>query len=323
MSWPEYKGRTVGFAKIMGELPVSDGTTAYEIMNFTATTTGFLENRFSLMPLIPEEWNNNLVGVVGQSSDPLSDTIAMQYMEWDGECPELLFFTTRGVFRFVPGNREGHFPFGSSEYGTYTSTDGYGSTSGHWNGLAEQFFYTEGGEEKSIVPQSVTMFSPQTEVVGNRVYFTFCDGGGAYVWDGSKIREFGYSTTPSQIHALGPQSNDGGEKANDGWTNGGGFSDGGRIGTLNYNITNWYEEDEILATTGGLEAGLWYYAVLYENEDGAYSTTSDKSGRVTMQFWASQVASARDKHGIQYLRRRFWLNNIPEGPPGTIGGKCL
>ena len=41
MAFPEYLGKTVGFAKVMGELPVSDGTVAYEIMNFTATPTGF------------------------------------------------------------------------------------------------------------------------------------------------------------------------------------------------------------------------------------------------------------------------------------------
>ena len=35
MSWPEYKGKTIGFAKVMGQLPVSDGSVAYEIMKLS------------------------------------------------------------------------------------------------------------------------------------------------------------------------------------------------------------------------------------------------------------------------------------------------
>ena len=57
MSWPDYKGKTIGFAKVMGELPISNGTLAYEIMNFTSSDTGFLENKFKILPLIPNEWN--------------------------------------------------------------------------------------------------------------------------------------------------------------------------------------------------------------------------------------------------------------------------
>ena len=55
MSFPEYKGKNVGFAKVMAEVPVSDGTLAYEILNYTATEEGFLENKFRLMPLVPYE----------------------------------------------------------------------------------------------------------------------------------------------------------------------------------------------------------------------------------------------------------------------------
>lgn len=310
MAWPEYKGKTVGFAKVMGELPVSDGTVAYEIMNFTATPTGFLENKFKLMPLIPNEWNTE--GKEGDTtSQPteLNKVLAMQYLEWDGESPELLLLSTQGVFRFDPSNRTGELAYGSTNAGDTSS-----------NGLVEQFYYTEDNVKTTIKPQGTTMFPPQTEVVGNRVYFTFCDGGGAYVWDGSRLRDFGYSVRPSTISALGPRSNRGTDDSNP-WKNGGGFSVQGRIGTLNYNLTSIKGSDPgFVVTTGGIEAGLWYYAVVYENEDGAYSSTSDKSSRVNIQFHVAPAATEANnsRHGIQYLRRSFWLNNIPKGPAGTV-----
>lgn len=308
MAWPEYKGKTIGFAKVMGELPVSDGTVAYEIMNFTATPTGFLENKFSLMPLIPTEWNMESPSETdlkpgNKQPDELKKVLAMRYLKWDGESPELLFLTSTGTFRFDPSNRTGHIAYGSTNLGDTSS-----------NGLVEQFYYTKENEKKSIKPQSIPMFAPQTEVVGNRVYFTFSDGGGAYVWDGHRIRDYGYSVAPSTISALGPRSNIGAGGKGTQWSNGGGFSVSGRIGTLNYNLTN--VSDDQVVTTGGIEAGLYYYSVVYENEDGAYSESAPKSSRVSIQFHVASVDGHRN--GIQGLRRSFWLNDIPKGPPGTV-----
>ena len=308
MAFPEYLGKTVGFAKVMGELPVSDGTVAYEIMNFTATPTGFLENTFKLMPLIPNEWNTLGKDALDTTQPTeLDKVLAMQYLKWDGESPELLLLSTKGVFRFDPSNRTGGLAYGSTNAGDTSS-----------NGLVEQFYYTEDNVKTTIKPQGITMFPPQTEVVGNRVYFTFCDGGGAYVWDGSRLRDFGYSVRPSTVSVLGPRSNRGTKDSGTQWKNGGGFSVSGRIGTLNYGLTSIKEE--LVVTTGGIEAGLWYYSVVYENEDGAYSATSDKSSRVSIQFHVASASTegSASRHGIQHLRRRFWLNNIPKGPAGTV-----
>tara|TARA_Y100001973_G_scaffold104020_1_gene172748 strand:+ start:10876 stop:13281 length:2406 start_codon:yes stop_codon:yes gene_type:complete len=311
MSFPEYKGKNIGFAKVMAEVPVSDGTLAYEILNYTATEEGFLENKFRMMPLIPYEWND-FVSNAGDTGprppEELSSVLAMQFMLYDGESPELLFLTKKGVYKFLPSSRMNTISYGSIE-----DEDPERPSS---RGISEQFYYSSDGTKTSVVPQGTPMYPPQTEVVGNRIYFTFCDGGGAYVWDGVKVRDFGFAREPSAPYVMGPASNDGAEKANDGWTNGGGFSDGGRIGTLNYNLQ--YGTGDGPVTTGGIEAGLWYYAVVFENEDGAYSVTSEKGNRVTIQFWVSQPTSKRDEDGIAYLKRRFWMCDIPEGPAGTV-----
>ena len=193
MSWPEYKGKTIGFAKVMGELPISNGTLAYEIMNFTSSDTGFLENKFKILPLIPNEWNLDEKNKKDFQPPEFNRVLAMKYMKWDGESPELLFLTTSGVFLFVPGNRTGAIPYGSS---------GAGDTSS--NGLIEQFQFTKDNAQRSVVPQSSVMYPPQMETVGNRIYFTYCDGGGAYVWDGVQVRQFGYTMAPSAPSVLGP-----------------------------------------------------------------------------------------------------------------------
>ena len=304
MSFPEYEGKTVGFAKIMGELPISDGTLAYEIMNYTATETGFLENRFALMPLIPSEWNTPKDGSPTQPPE-LSTALAMRHMLYDGECPEFLILTESGVFRFLPSNRVGTIPYGSIETDVSSS-----------NGLVEQFYYDQDNNINSVKPQSKRMFPPQMEVVGNRVYFTYCEGGGAYVWDGTRIMEVGFTQRPSNPYAIGPAP----IKYNQ---NAGGFSDSGRIGTLNYNLQKYDSDEQVMVTTGGIEAGLWYYAVVFENEDGAYSVTSDKSSRVTIQFRVVNPNSTSAMWGIQFLKRRFWVSDLPKGPTGTVARVLL
>lgn len=299
MSWPEYKGKTIGFAKVMGQLPVSDGSVAYEIMNFHGTKAGFLENKFKILPLIPDEWNsgNEKTGDSPQQPSELKNVLGMKYAEWEGEVPELLFLTSDGAFRFSPANRTGGISYGSSFYDDDSS-----------NGLLEQFYYTSENTKVSVKPQSEIMFPPQMETIGNRIYFTFCDGGAAYVWDGIRVKSFGYSTTPSTISAIGPRPDNSGVKG--GWSNGSGFSDPGRIGTLNYNLTNVIDSNVV--TTGGIEAGLYYYALVYENEEGAYSETSQKSSRVTIQFHVG-----KEPADVEKFRRRFFLNDIPKGPDGT------
>tara|TARA_R100001015_G_C4635122_1_gene203576 strand:- start:5480 stop:7849 length:2370 start_codon:yes stop_codon:yes gene_type:complete len=302
MAFPEYKGRTVGFAKIMAELPISDGKLAHEIINFHGTSDGSLDSRFAIMPLVPDQWNTEGKDFLIEFQPPeLSEVLAMQYMKFDGECPELLILTSNGVYRFLPPNRTGRIPFGSIETDVSSS-----------NGLVEQFYYDNSNLKRSVKPQTKVMFPPQTEVVGNRIYFTFCDGGASFVWDGTRIREFGYSQSPSNPYVLGPATEDGAKNKNTG-----GFSDSGRIGTLNYNLSTT-DDDKNVITSGGIESGLYYYAVVYENEDGAYSVTSEKSNRVNINFMVPPAGSLAADFGLQFLKRRFWICDVPKGPVGTV-----
>ena len=345
MSWDDYKGKTVGFAKVMGELPVSDGSLAQRIYNFTATEEGFLEAKLANMPLIPRNWiidtgsDSETVAIYRGPSDPAPEfntVYAMKYMEMHGESPELLILSSSGVYRFSPSFRHSvyHSPLGSSEY-----YEGYSESTAPTPGLAEQFLFSSSlvvdkdkynffsfakkaletdlvykRSLKRVVPQSEPNFPAQMESVNNRIYFTYCDGGPAYVWDGERIRSFGYQTTPSSPNAIGPSSNK--DFGDGGWNNGGGFSDGGRIGTLNYNLTN--AESDTVVTCGGIESGLWHYAVVFENQDGSYSRTSERSPRVTIQYHVTTPESEKTKWGLGFLRRRFWVNQIPKGPQGTV-----
>ena len=338
MSWPDYKGKTVGFAKVMGELPVSDGSLAYLIYNYTATNEGFLSNRLVNMPLIPKAWNPDS----DFNYSPVFENVyGMKFIEMNGESPELLMLTASGVFRFSPSFRGPilQTPRGSSEhypYGDVELEDLAGESFSFWvyvatagEGLRPQYLFqskvikkgigfTENKNVRTLVgitPQSTPMFPAQMETVGNRIYFTYCDGGGAYVWDGYRIREFGYTSPPSPPHVIGPASNRDSE-GDGGWANGGGFSDGGRIGTLNYDLTG--VKDGQVVTSGGIESGLWYYAVVFENEDGSYSQTSVRSSRVTIQFHVADPEADRTRWGLGFLRRRFWVNDIPKGPQGTV-----
>jgi len=336
MSWPDYKGLTVGFSKVMGELPVSDGSLAYEIMNFTANEEGFLESKMFNMPLIPKAWNQ--YDTTFNYPKQFKNVYAMKFIQMNGESPDLLIITADGVFRFSPSFRCSSLndPRGSHERYNTSEIEADGAEGSMFEfiarGLKEQFLFKsrtvkdiEGSDPNdnrhirtlvSVRPQATPMFPAQVESVGNRVYFTFCDGGGSYVWDGYRIREFGYQTSPSAPHVLGPASNR--ESAGSGgWNNGGGFSDGGRIGTLNYDLSAVTDEGEVV-TSGGIEDGLWYYAVVFENQDGSYSATSEKSTRATIQFHVTNPDSERTKYGLNFLRRRFWINHIPTGPEGTV-----
>jgi len=314
VSWPDYEGKTVGFAKIMGELPLSDGSLAYEIINFNLTEEGFLESRFRIMPLIPDEWDKRSGGE--QPSEFRSGVLAMKHFKYDGESPELLFLTNDGVFRYMPGFRSGQMPYGSG-YPAGAAGVGYGPEAASdptSHGIHEELYTDEDNNSHSVVPQGSLAFPPQMETVGNRVYFTFCDGGQAFVWDGSRIRDFGYSMVPSPPASLGPAPN---PSTLGGWANGGGFSNGGRIGTLNHTLAAVDEDNQTAVTTGGIQSGLWYYAVAFENTDGAYSATSDKGGRVQIFHHVVPVGNVGKSQGIDYVLRSFWVNSIPKGPAGT------
>ena len=86
MAFPDYEGKNIGFAKVMAEVPVSDGTLAYEIMNFSANEEGFLENKFKILPLIPNEWNTSgKEGDITTQPEELQEVLGMKYLNMDGE----------------------------------------------------------------------------------------------------------------------------------------------------------------------------------------------------------------------------------------------
>ena len=55
--FPEYKSKNIT-AKVIAELPRSSPQFAYQIDNFDVDHLGHLSNKFAVMPLIPDEWND-------------------------------------------------------------------------------------------------------------------------------------------------------------------------------------------------------------------------------------------------------------------------
>ena len=108
-SWKDYKGQAVGLARIMGESPFSDGQTAGLIKNWVVDEQGYLDSTYRIMPFIPYVWNGGLPPKAFEEID-LGDTkrsgvLAMKYVEFNGERPEILFLTNEGVFRYAPWSR--------------------------------------------------------------------------------------------------------------------------------------------------------------------------------------------------------------------------
>lgn len=298
MTWPEYVGRSVGIGKIINESPVSDGTFADEIMNFSRTDRGFLESGIGLMPLIPDEWRVTSTQKASSSSGSqpeafLGGVLAMKYLEMDGVSPELLLLTNDGVFRFDPSLRAG----GSSN-----------------PGLQEQLYWDLNNATESVKPGGYSRFPPQMESVGNRIYFTFCDGASAWVWDGNRVRPFGFSQRPGPPDVEGPAREAGGSP------NAAGFSVRGRIGTLDATFT-----DETGFRTGGVDEGRWRYKIAFEGPDGAISASSYIGGEASLRLALGTAlgiepdendedgSSERVVYGYEHLARRFLLQNIDVG----------
>jgi len=108
-SWKDYRGQSVGLARIMSETPFSDGMTAQLIRNWVVDERGYLDSTHRIMSLIPYEWNGGLPPKAFEE-DTLGNTkrsgvLAMAYNEIDGERPEILFLTADGVFRYAPWTR--------------------------------------------------------------------------------------------------------------------------------------------------------------------------------------------------------------------------
>lgn len=307
-SWKDYRGQAAGLARIMSEAPFSDGKAAQLIRNWVVDEQGYLDSTYRIMSFIPYEWNGGLppkaFEEITLGDTKRSGVLAMKYIEFDGERPEILFLTNDGVFRYAPWSRP-----------SVPQANNLGNL-----GLEEQFYYTPSNTATTIAPQSFPRFPPQVEVYGNRVYFSFCDGGGLWVWDGRRIRQFGFTQRPSPPLAEGPerglQTTDSGTGLiTDVGANRGGFTHGGRVGTAESTFAA--NDTSILLSAafrvaGGVDTSTYQYAVVYENTDGAYSSTSLDGSKVSIEM---EVAG--EDEPIERLLRRFRVHAIPLGPPGT------
>ena len=272
-------------AKVMTETTISDGKQAHKIINFDVDGQGFLNFNFRIMPLIPDEWNEDL------QPTAFSGVIGFAQGMFDGGVrPELLFLTTSGVFRYAPWLR---------------STGASGN-----NGIEEQFTHVNRTTwtSASVKPQEYQRFPAQSLQLGDRIYFNFGDGGTTWVWNGWKLRPFGFTTAPSSPAAFGPA----GDAAH---TDSTGFSVQGRIGTLTSNqlLDTAASPATVVKGSHGVKEGEWKYSVIFENEDGAYSQSSPLSNSVTLD--AATTSTTTDS---EVYRRAFWLKDIPVGPLGTV-----
>ena len=298
MTWPKYKGLTVGAAKVMSEDPLTDGSTALEIINFRLDERGLLDSTFRIMPLMDNdsfyELSGTTYGGLNYINGKDGKVIGLFTCKVGGSVPELLILSTAGVFRFQPWNSN-----------TTSTTD---------NIYDQQYYYRSDNTKETVVPQGLIAYPPQFERVGDRIYFTFCDGGGAWVWDQTRLRSFGYRNAPSATDAEGPSRSGTSPNA-------AGFSKAGRIGTIEPNwtlstndITADPIEDLPLTIVGGIDSGKWAYHVVFEGPDGAYSSTSPRGDQPTMRM---DVETDIEDPRPDRLRRRFRLYNIPVGPVGT------
>lgn len=295
-SWRDYLGQSVGIARVMSEAPFSDGSTARFIQNWTVDEQNYLDSAWRLMPLIPYEWREKLTQgtylgeLPGAPPTPFtskvkiagafqSGVVALKYIRMDGEIPELLFLTYDGVFRYTPWNR-------------YQSPT--------YPGLTEQTYYSLNNTISSVKPQAVLQYPAQMVTMNNRVFWTFCDGGGAWVWDRARVRPAGFTQRPSSPDSDGPKN----RKSTTGSLekNLGGFSNRGRVGTMISGVG--FDND-----ASAVENGEWKYAVAFENVDGSYSATSSMGGSVRMSYKLGGDIPAEGK------KKLFRVYNIPKGPP--------
>lgn len=284
-------GRSMGAARVVAEVPFSDGTTAYEITNFTLDERGILDSTFRLMPLIPAEWRG-----ADQPADLKRGVLKMVYTEFWGDVPELLFLckTTQAshasVARFAPWDR------------------GAGGVN---PGLEAQVVYAADNTTYNPQPQGEVRYPPQALALGNRVYFTWCDGGQAYVWDGVRVRPFGFHEAPGPCQVDGPAREDWDE----GQENSGGFSVRGRIGTTASDWTRLESVSNMERVVGGVDDGRWDYYIVFEGPDGAYSPMSPASNPATVRL---SVADPTEGRVTETMTRRFRVMSIPQGPEDTV-----
>lgn len=280
-TFPGYRAISVGGARVIDRAPYSDGTTARQIHNFNIDENGNLDSTFRIMPLIGS-------GHVSGGGNPWSAgiPIAMYFGRFQGEVPELVFITDTNVRRYAPWLRgDAGGPLETLYEWRYSRT-----------GLSSY-------ERLSVQPIDKRTYPPQFEQIGDHLYFTLGDGAGCYVWDRTenRIRRFGFQAFPGTPGCDGPSPvADGSSNLNN---NDGGFSVPGRIGTISGN----------LFTNGGVDAGEWKYAVVFEGPTGAISAPSPLSASVRME---REEAASTER--LNDLGKKFRVMSIPQGPDGTV-----
>jgi len=294
MGWRNKSVLPVGYARVMADMPQSDGTLAYEIVNFGIDDRGLLDSSFKAMPLHPKNWGKTPIHPAVPVYPPeLSKVYGLGFFDFGmSGRPELLFITDSGIRRFAPWHR--------------TDND---------SALIPVYFYDFDNNANEVIPTGTPRFPAQMESVGKYVYINFCDGGACWVWNGEKLRKFGYTNKPPPAIAQGPSSSANGATTSAerlamlAGENCGGFSFPGRIGSLENDWT-----DNTGAVLGGLDQGLWEYYVVWENEAGAYSAMSPVSSPVTMHRELASTATMN----LYRLTRSFWVGGIGTGPEGTV-----
>ena len=295
MGWKKKVALPVGYARVMADLPQSDGTVAYEILNFSVDERGLLESRFRAMPLHPKEWG--LKRLIDGEPPPeypidLGKVIALAFFDFGmSGSPEIIFVTTSGIRRFTPWKR---------------STES--------QAIESILFYDFDNGQQQAIPAERREFPVQIEHVGRSVYFSFCDGSRPWVWDGAKLRQFGYTNKPPPPVVMGPSTTGTNSPSADVsamlvGANAGGVAFPGRIGSLENDWT-----DSSGNVKGGIDEGLWNYYVVWENETGAYSAMSPISSPVKIHREMAQFATTN----LYRLTRSFWVGNIGTGPEGTV-----
>lgn len=272
------KGLTIGGAKVVADAPVSDGSVALDITNFRKINGNILDSTFRLMPLIPNQWRG--------SAQPLAlstGVIGLFFVSMEGGVPEILVLTNDqgggSVWRYTPWTR---------------------ASGGTSPGLEAVTRYTGIAASTVVSVQGALQFPPQAVTIGDRVYFTFGDGGPLWTWDRYRLRSFGYASRPSPPSCVGPSR---GSSANSG-----GFSAAGRVGTIDGSFTATTN-----AAVGGVDAMERRYALVWENVDGAYSPMSPLGGQVSMRIQLADPGVTE----MEALRRRFRVTGTAPGPIGT------
>ena len=260
-------------ARVVVEAPLSDGSTAGEIMGFVVRAGRLLDSRFRICSLIPDD--------VWAPGTPDAGTVLQKvrgliYARRNGVTPELIILAGTGVYRYAPWTRD-------------------------TNGGLEELLIWEGTTGTTVPVPSVVSTPPVFATVGNRIIFAWGDGRRPLVIDMDTwmIRPFGAVSIPGAPTARGPTRD--GTSAN-----GGGWTAAGRIGTTDGSWT----DPATLATVGGLDAGSWQYARVFEYASGAYSPMSPLGNPVGLERVTADPSATPPVY-MENLTRRFQFSLSP------------